>query len=165
MMSRQCVSGLVEGEGYYHLSATIALGSTPHVVCMSVVLGLLVYVIYPTLSTGCSPAPKPAPRTTKASLPKPEPPHACHAPEPGALFCSALPPHPTPPLRPAPRALPAGKFGAYWVQDGKVVGAFIENATPEDANALKAAVLKLAPVTGSEADLAAAGLDFAKLHL
>ena len=54
--------------------------------------------------------------------------------------------------------LKAGKFGAYWVDKGRVVGAFLESGTPEEFAAIKkvAAAQPAAP-----ADLAAQGLAFA----
>lgn len=37
------------------------------------------------------------------------------------------------------KSKPIDKFGAYWVKDGKVFGAFLENGTPEENKALAAA--------------------------
>jgi monodehydroascorbate reductase (NADH) len=34
------------------------------------------------------------------------------------------------------------KFGAFWVDDGKIVGGFYEGGSPEDFSALKAIVSK-----------------------
>eukprot|EP00775_Hariotina_reticulata_P008423 gene8423-8606_t len=44
------------------------------------------------------------------------------------------------------------KFGAYWIKDGKVVGAFMEGASAEESAALKAVALTLtiAPLDLSE---------------
>ena len=54
----------------------------------------------------------------------------------------------------------SGKFGAYWVDGGKVVGGFLESGSPEENASLK----KLAeeePTAPSTADLAKQGLEFA----
>ncbi|KAG0612700.1 hypothetical protein M758_6G046800 [Ceratodon purpureus] len=52
------------------------------------------------------------------------------------------------------------KFGAYWVNDGKVVGAFLEGGSP-DENKLLARVARERPSVGSKQELLSAGLDFA----
>lgn len=52
----------------------------------------------------------------------------------------------------------AAKFGAFWVKDGAVVGAFLEGGSPEENAALKAVVVKRPP---APADLAQRGLAFA----
>lgn len=54
----------------------------------------------------------------------------------------------------------AGKFGAYWVRDGKVVGAFLESGSNEENAAVKAIAAKR-PDAGSLEDLAKAGISFA----
>jgi monodehydroascorbate reductase (NADH) len=41
---------------------------------------------------------------------------------------------------------PVSKFGAYWVKDGKVFGAFLEGGTPEDNKALAAASKNQVPI-------------------
>ena len=54
----------------------------------------------------------------------------------------------------------SGKFGAYWVNDGKVVGAFLESGSNEE----NAAIKKLAdnpPAAPSTEDLAKQGIEFA----
>ncbi|PRW59212.1 monodehydroascorbate reductase [Chlorella sorokiniana] len=52
----------------------------------------------------------------------------------------------------------AGKFGAFWVQGGKVVGAFLESGSPEENAAIKK-VAQAQPA--APADLAQQGLAFA----
>ncbi|XP_052172041.1 monodehydroascorbate reductase [Diospyros lotus] len=52
------------------------------------------------------------------------------------------------------------KFGSYWIQDGKVVGAFLEGGTPEENKAI-AKVAKVQPPAGSLDQLAKEGLTFA----
>ena len=54
----------------------------------------------------------------------------------------------------------AGKFGAYWVEGGKVVGAFLESGSPEENATLKKLALK-EPAAPSIADLSKQGLEFA----
>lgn len=55
---------------------------------------------------------------------------------------------------------PGSNFGAYWVKDGKVVGAFLEGGSAEE-NKLLAKVAREQPSVGSTEDLLAAGLSFA----
>jgi len=50
------------------------------------------------------------------------------------------------------------KFGAYWVKDGQVVGAFLEGGSPEENAAIKKAVQQR---PAAPADLAQQGLGFA----
>ena len=52
-----------------------------------------------------------------------------------------------------------GKFGAFWVNDKKVVGAFLESGTPDD-NKLMAEVARKRPSVESHDELKA-GLGFA----
>lgn len=52
----------------------------------------------------------------------------------------------------------AGKFGGFWVKDGKVVGAFLESGSPEENAAIKK-VAQAQPA--APADLAQQGLAFA----
>lgn len=54
----------------------------------------------------------------------------------------------------------SGKFGMYWVDEGKVVGCFLESGTPEDFAAIKAVAAKQ-PQAPSAAELASKGLEFA----
>ena len=54
----------------------------------------------------------------------------------------------------------ASKFGMFWVNDGKVVGAFLEGGSPEEFAAVKA-VAKSRPEAPPLEELAAKGLDFA----
>ena len=97
----------------------------------------------------------------------------------GPYACAPAPPnasHP-PPACPLPPSLPpqfyglsegagvvpfgdaaAGKFGAYWVRDGAVVGAFLESGSPEENAAIKTAVQQCA---AAPADLVQQGLAFA----
>ncbi|KAH7428997.1 hypothetical protein KP509_09G026400 [Ceratopteris richardii] len=56
--------------------------------------------------------------------------------------------------------VPKAKFGAYWIKDGRVMGAFLESGTPEENKAI-AKVAKLRPEVESREALAASGLDFA----
>lgn len=60
----------------------------------------------------------------------------------------------------ADHLVPKAKFGAYWIKDDKVVGAFLENGSPEENKAI-AKIAKLQPTVESKDALAAAGLDFA----
>lgn len=53
-----------------------------------------------------------------------------------------------------------GKFGAYWVSDGKVVGGFLESGSPEENASLKKLALEM-PAAPLSADLAKQGLEFA----
>lgn len=53
----------------------------------------------------------------------------------------------------------AAKFGAYWVDGGKVVGVFIEGGSPEECAAAKA-VAAAAPPAPAAGELAAAGAEF-----
>jgi monodehydroascorbate reductase (NADH) len=55
---------------------------------------------------------------------------------------------------------PGSKFGAYWVKDGKVMGAFLEGGSP-DENKLIAKVAREQPTVDANVDLASAGLGFA----
>lgn len=57
-------------------------------------------------------------------------------------------------------SVPKAKFGAYWIKDGKVVGAFLENGTPEENKAI-AKVARLQPQVESKDVLRASGLEFA----
>lgn len=52
------------------------------------------------------------------------------------------------------------KFGTYWIKDGKIVGAFLENGTPEENKAI-AKVAKVQPPAESLELLAKEGLTFA----
>ncbi|XP_074558338.1 monodehydroascorbate reductase 3, cytosolic-like [Curcuma longa] len=52
------------------------------------------------------------------------------------------------------------KFGAYWIKDGKVVGAFLESGSPEE-NKLIAKVAKLQPPVQDLEQLRVDGLTFA----
>lgn len=52
----------------------------------------------------------------------------------------------------------SSKFGAFWVKEGKVVGAFLESGSPEENAAIKK-VAQLQPA--APADLAEQGLAFA----
>ena len=53
-----------------------------------------------------------------------------------------------------------GKFGAYWVNNGKVVGGFLESGSPEENAALKKLAL-VVPAAPPTEDLAMLGLEFA----
>ncbi|XP_059646724.1 monodehydroascorbate reductase [Cornus florida] len=55
---------------------------------------------------------------------------------------------------------PKPKFGSYWIKDGKVVGVFLENGTPEENKAI-AKVARDQPPAGSLDQLAKEGLGFA----
>ncbi|KAA8518604.1 hypothetical protein F0562_016078 [Nyssa sinensis] len=55
---------------------------------------------------------------------------------------------------------PKPKFGSYWIKDGKVVGAFLENGTPEENKAI-AKVARVQPLAESLDILAKEGLTFA----
>jgi monodehydroascorbate reductase (NADH) len=57
-------------------------------------------------------------------------------------------------------AVPNAKFGAYWIKDNRVVGAFLENGSPEENKAI-AKVAKLQPLVDSKEALIASGIDFA----
>lgn len=59
-----------------------------------------------------------------------------------------------------PAGAAGAKFGAYWVSDGKVVGAFLEGGSPEE-NKLLGRVARERPSVGSKQELLSAGLDFA----
>ncbi|KAF5201688.1 Monodehydroascorbate reductase [Thalictrum thalictroides] len=52
------------------------------------------------------------------------------------------------------------KFGTYWIKDGKVVGVFLENGTPEENKAI-AKVARLQPPVENVDQLAKEGLTFA----
>ncbi|MEW5300175.1 MAG: hypothetical protein WDW36_003124 [Sanguina aurantia] len=54
----------------------------------------------------------------------------------------------------------AGKFGAYWVRDGKVVGAFLESGSDAENAAIKK-VAATRPDAGSPEELSTAGVAFA----
>ncbi|KAK9857184.1 hypothetical protein WJX84_003040 [Apatococcus fuscideae] len=54
----------------------------------------------------------------------------------------------------------AGKFGSYWIDDGKVVGAFLESGSGDENNAIKQ-VATVRPSAPSKDELSKAGLDFA----
>ncbi|KAK4762134.1 hypothetical protein SAY87_030018 [Trapa incisa] len=56
--------------------------------------------------------------------------------------------------------VPKAKFGTYWIKDGKVVGAFLENGTPEENKAI-AKVARVQPPVESLEQLKAEGLAFA----
>ncbi|CAN4121395.1 unnamed protein product [Withania somnifera] len=51
------------------------------------------------------------------------------------------------------------KFGQYWIQDGKIVGAFLESGTPEENKAI-AKVAKVQPIASLD-QLAQEGIGFA----
>lgn len=53
-----------------------------------------------------------------------------------------------------------GKFGAYWVNGGKVVGGFLESGSPDENASLKKLALET-PTAPASADLAKQGLEFA----
>lgn len=55
---------------------------------------------------------------------------------------------------------PGSKFGAYWLHDGRVVGAFLEGGSPEE-NKMLARVARERPSVSSKQELLSAGLDFA----
>uniref|UniRef100_A0A7I4AYM5 monodehydroascorbate reductase (NADH) n=1 Tax=Physcomitrium patens TaxID=3218 RepID=A0A7I4AYM5_PHYPA len=55
---------------------------------------------------------------------------------------------------------PDSKFGAYWVKDNRVMGAFLEGGSP-DENKLIAKVAREQPSVNSTQDLVSAGLGFA----
>jgi monodehydroascorbate reductase (NADH) len=57
---------------------------------------------------------------------------------------------------------PGSKFGAYWVKDGKVVGAFLEGGSAEE-NKLLARVAREQPSIGSKQELLTAGLSFVSM--
>ncbi|KAK4777073.1 hypothetical protein SAY86_005761 [Trapa natans] len=57
-------------------------------------------------------------------------------------------------------AVPKAKFGSYWIKDGKVVGAFLENGSPEENKAIAKVARVQPPVTSLE-QLKADGLAFA----
>ncbi|KAF9594982.1 hypothetical protein IFM89_035755 [Coptis chinensis] len=57
-------------------------------------------------------------------------------------------------------ASPEAKFGTYWIKDGKVVGVFLENGTPEENKAI-AKVARLQPPVEHVDQLATEGLAFA----
>lgn len=52
----------------------------------------------------------------------------------------------------------SGKFGAFWVDGGRVVGAFLESGSPEEFNSIKKVALEQPE---APTDLAAEGLSFA----
>ena len=52
----------------------------------------------------------------------------------------------------------AGKFGAFWVDNGRVVGAFLESGSPEEFNAIKKVAVEQPE---APTDLASEGLSFA----
>ncbi|KAE9585400.1 hypothetical protein Lal_00017822 [Lupinus albus] len=55
---------------------------------------------------------------------------------------------------------PKVKFGAYWIKDGKVVGAFLEGGTAEENNAI-AKIARVQPPVENLDQLAKEGLSFA----
>lgn len=55
---------------------------------------------------------------------------------------------------------PKAKFGTYWVKEGKVVGVFLENGTPEENKAI-AKVARLQPEFEGVDQLKKEGLSFA----
>eukprot|EP00249_Psilotum_nudum_P003370 c16767_g1_i1 orf=535-1839(-) len=57
-------------------------------------------------------------------------------------------------------SIPNAKFGAYWIKDKKVVGAFLENGSPDENKAI-AKVARVQPVVESNEKLLVEGLDFA----
>ena len=57
-------------------------------------------------------------------------------------------------------AAPKVKFGTYWIQDGKVVGAFLESGSPDENKAI-AKVAKLQPLVQDLEQLKKEGLTFA----
>ncbi|KAL9318991.1 hypothetical protein ACSQ67_015508 [Phaseolus vulgaris] len=57
-------------------------------------------------------------------------------------------------------ASPKPKFGTYWIKDGKVVGVFLENGTPEENSAI-AKVARVQPPVADVDQLAKEGLSFA----
>lgn len=52
------------------------------------------------------------------------------------------------------------KFGTYWINDGKIVGVFLENGTAEENKAIER-VARLQPLVESVENLAKEGLNFA----
>ncbi|KAK9853360.1 hypothetical protein WJX84_010829 [Apatococcus fuscideae] len=54
----------------------------------------------------------------------------------------------------------SGKFGSYWIDNGKVVGAFLESGSGDENNAIKQ-VATVRPSAPSKDELSKAGLDFA----
>lgn len=52
------------------------------------------------------------------------------------------------------------KFGAYWIKDGTVMGAFLESGTPEENKAI-AKVARVQPHVESLGQLAKEGVAFA----
>lgn len=57
-------------------------------------------------------------------------------------------------------ATPKAKFGSYWIKDGKIVGVFLENGTPEENKAV-AKVARVQPLVESTEELVKEGLAFA----
>lgn len=55
---------------------------------------------------------------------------------------------------------PNHKFGQYWIQNGKVIGAFLESGTPEENNAISK-VARAQPTALSLEELAKEGINFA----
>jgi len=55
----------------------------------------------------------------------------------------------------------AGKFGMFWVDVGKIVGAFLESGSPDEFAAIKAVAAKQPPAPPLS-ELASKGLEFAK---
>lgn len=55
---------------------------------------------------------------------------------------------------------PGSKFGAYWVKDNKVMGAFLEGGSPDETK-LIAKVAREQPTVDANVDLASVGLGFA----
>lgn len=57
-------------------------------------------------------------------------------------------------------AIPKAKFGSYWIKDGRVVGVFLENGTPEENKAI-AKLARVQPLVESKEVLIKEGLAFA----
>jgi monodehydroascorbate reductase (NADH) len=57
-------------------------------------------------------------------------------------------------------ATPKAQFGSYWIKDGRVVGVFLENGTPEENKAI-AKVARAQPLVESKEELRKDGLAFA----
>ena len=55
---------------------------------------------------------------------------------------------------------PNAKFGAYWIKDNKIVGAFLENGSPEENKAI-AKLVRVQPIVDNKDALIILGLDFA----
>ena len=57
-------------------------------------------------------------------------------------------------------SIPNAKFGAFWIKDQKVVGAFLENGSPEENKAI-AKLVRVQPIVDNKDALIILGLDFA----